>query len=236
MYSDLKNHIKPFDLIAFRGGDVISDLIAILEKYEVGADTFTHVGIVVTSEILPNQNLDPDKLYILESTFAYQIPLIYDNKPDVITGRGHFGVILRDLEEIINWYICNDKTKVAWCKLLNNPVINNDLITKFEQFFDSYHNRTYDMDLLGLFGAIFPQIRGLRDLQDKLLNKMFKRIKGKDFPAWQFCSELVANAYQLIGVIDQKFDSKNVLPIDFFGYDRDGIPKLVCEPIYFNKF
>src|SRR5437868_4194060 len=121
MYSELKNLIKPFDLIAFRGGDVISDLIAVLEKYEVGCDTFTHVGMVVTSEILPNQNLDPNKLYILESTFGYQIPLIYDNKPDVITGKGNFGVLLRDLEEIIPWYIYNDKTKVAWCKLLNNP-------------------------------------------------------------------------------------------------------------------
>jgi hypothetical protein len=147
-------------------------------------------------------------------------------------------VLLRDLEEIINWYIYNDKTKVAWCKLLNNPYDSKDLgVLKrdFEQFFENYHNRTYDMDLLGLFGALFPQVRSLRDTQDKLLNKIFKKVKGKDFPAWQFCSELVANVYQLIGVIDQKFDSKNVLPIDFFGYDRDGIPKLVCEPVYFIK-
>lgn len=34
-YQDIKNKLQPFDLIGFRGGDIISDLIASLENYEV---------------------------------------------------------------------------------------------------------------------------------------------------------------------------------------------------------
>ncbi len=43
-----------------------------------------------------------------------------DNAPDITTGHGKLGVQLRDLEDVIPRYIINEKTTVAWCKLLNN--------------------------------------------------------------------------------------------------------------------
>mgnify|MGYP002351034239 FL=1 len=82
-YKDISNKIKPFDLIAFRGGDIISDLISIVEKYHLGIGDFSHLGMIVTSDILPyyiinNEKiyLDPKKIYIFESTISYDIPFV----------------------------------------------------------------------------------------------------------------------------------------------------------------
>ena len=107
-YDAIKNKIRPLDLIAFRGGDIISDLIATLESHEVGIGAFSHVGMVVTSEILPSCMVNgkefylaPDRVYVFESTFTYDIPHITDGVPDVTTGHGEFGVQLRDLEDVI---------------------------------------------------------------------------------------------------------------------------------------
>ena len=119
-YKEIKNDIQSFDAIFFRGGDLISDMIEVLEKYKVSSGVFTHVGMVVTADILPYCNvkglpyhLESNKLYILESTFGYEIPHILEGKCDITTGKGKFGVQLRELEDIIPWYITNDKTKVA---------------------------------------------------------------------------------------------------------------------------
>lgn len=51
-YLQLKPQISPFDLIAFRGGDPISDMIEKLEEFNTGNGDFTHVGMVVTSDVL----------------------------------------------------------------------------------------------------------------------------------------------------------------------------------------
>ena len=51
----------------------------------------------------------------------------------------------------------------------------------------------------------------------------------------QFCSELVARVYQKLGIIDQNLDPEDVTPVDFLGYDQDGIPKLVKDPVYFTE-
>lgn len=244
-YNDIKNQIKPFDLIAFRGGDLVSDLISYLEKYQLSCDDFTHVGLVVTSDILdiPDFKLDKDELYLLESTFSF-FPSITHAIPDVTTGQAKFGVQLKKLNEAIPNYIYNDKTKVAWCRLLNNPYddIQNKLHLKqqMSEFYKQYHNTLYDMDPLDLLGSMFTTCRGLRDFKDKVCHKIWNKCKNLNQynnPAlWQFCSELVASIYQLIGIIPKDVNIKNVLPMDFFGYDQDGLEALVDQPVYIHDF
>jgi len=260
-YQDIKDNIRPFDLIGFRGGDIISDLISELEQDRLDIGTFSHVGMIVTSDILPyyvinNEKfyLKPNHLYIFESTFTYYIPGITEGIPDITTGRGKWGVQLRDFEEIIPRYITNQKTKIAWCRLLNNPFdrigdesddsLRNRRILlqeKFEEFFHEYEGRLYKINLIDLFAAMFPILRPLSKIQDTIFNKLFKILQfcglsGNGPSGWQFCSELVANVYQLIGVIPESFETRDILPVDFFGYDEDGLPSLVDSPIFIRDW
>ena len=252
-YSEIKGKILPFDLIAFRGGDIISGIIAKLENNQVGMDAFSHVGIAVTSDILPKMNLISGRIYIFESTLSYNIPGETDGVPDVITGSGELGVQLRDLEEIIPRYITDEKCHVAWCKLINNPYERKEresdedlkfrrinISKKFSKIFKRYHGRMYEMDLISLFGSIFPRVRKLRTAQDDICN-LIKKFWGSNDPdsgpvGWQFCSELVANIYQAFGLISKDFDTKDVIPIDFFGCDEDGLPILVQSPVFIKDW
>ena len=262
-YQEIKDKLLPFDLIAFRGGDLISDLITTLEDYQVGVGVFSHVGMVVTADILPKFYYDgkefilkPNHPYILESTFSYNIKGIIDNCPDVITRKGHLGVQLRDLEEVIPRYIIDEKTKVAWCKLLNNPfdivegepvettIKRRDIVKEnFIKFFDSYEGRLYEINPESLLAAMFPSLRFIRSIRDNIFKSLFKVLhswritkKKTDPSGWQFCSELVANVYQTINIISPDFDPRDVLPIDFFGYDYDNIPALVAAPVFIKDW
>ena len=68
-YKEIKSIIKPLDMILFRGGEVVSSTIRILEKLQAGNGDWSHVGLVVDTTILPNiPNGKDDKLYIWEST------------------------------------------------------------------------------------------------------------------------------------------------------------------------
>lgn len=254
-YAQLQDQIAPYDLIGFRGGDGISDFISYLETKNLGIGTFSHVGMVVTSEILPRYqfkgkefDLIPGKLYVLESTFSYKVPKIMDNVPDVITGKGKLGVQLRDLEEVIPHYIINSTTKVAWCRLRNNPfhpvpdepaadyaIRRQALQDQFQVLFEEYYGRRYELDMVSLFGAMFPCLRTLRRGRDAFYNGLYQclHLNPKRSPAgWQFCSELVANIYQAIGIIPETLNPKDVMPVDFLGCDADGLPALVDAPVF----
>lgn len=254
-YQDIKSSMRPFDLIAFRGGDIVSDLITELENEQCGVGDFSHVGMVVTAEILPvchiqgkEFNLDPNKIYVFESTFSHNVAGITDGPHDVVTGKGKLGVQLRDLEEVIPRYITSEKTKVAWCRLLNNPfdkpnADRDGIREEFTKFFEEYEMTLYEVDFNDLMAAMFPSLRILRNIQDYILKNLFKVLHSCGLsehntgPAgWQFCSELVGNVYQLIGVLPKHFDPRDVLPVDFFGYDIDGIPALVAPPIYIRDW
>jgi hypothetical protein len=245
-FAEIKSLISPFDSICFRGDNIISNSIAFLEKYELSIDTFTHIGMVVTADILPTcivhdieYKLNPDKFYILESTMS-------NNIHDVITDKPKFGVQLRDLEEIIPHHIHNQKTKVAWCKLINNPYDNVDkrplLQKQFIEFFNDYYPRKYEMDPVGLLSSIITPLRLLRDQRDQIYTKLWKKIHKnaveKNIPIvnYQFCSELVANVYQLIGIYNDNVITKNVLPVDFFGDKIDHLERVLENPIYIKDW
>lgn len=252
-YQDIKSQIQPFDALFFRGSNLCSSLISVLEEYQVNSGVFTHIGIVVTSDILPRCKIDKgyfelekDKLYLLESTL-----LATTTGPDVTTGKGKFGVQLRDAETVIPNYIFDQTTKVAWGPLINNPYSKKDhesdealserrliLREHFCQFFEDYHDRLYEINAIGLMSAMFPILRGLRETRDKIYTKLWKKINKKATQTpivdLQFCSELIGNVYQTIGVIDKHVNTKDILPMDFFGGDQDGIPLLI-DQVYYIK-
>ena len=247
-YEEIKGSIRSFDLLGFRGGDLISDIITTVESHEMGVSNFSHVGIVVKSDILPSYNLNgieqqlsADNIYVFESTFSYAIPYVTDGVPDVCTDKGMLGVQLRNLDQVIPRYIINDKTKVAWCKLIDNPLDRMDISVIQEQFktlFESYHGRMYELSAVTLFGSLFPGARKLRKIRNTIMDKVwsFLGFKSASPADYQFCSELVGNIYSTFGVIDPKFNPQDIVPVDFLGSDLEGMGKLVEEPVYLRDW
>lgn len=251
VYDEIKAKILPFDLIAFRGDDFISDTISNLEYQRLGNGEFSHVGLVITSDILSqtdNVILEPGRLYVLESNITYGKT---GGLADITGGKDPNGVQIRDLEELIQCYIVSDKNKIAWCKIINNPFDSrycdtensllerrNNLKIQFERFYVDHQHILYSMSPVTLLSSIYPIFRPLRWLRDtiwSIINSIYSKNKIANTPnEWRFCSELVANVYQLIGILPPQFNAKNVVPVDFFGFDEDGIDSIVETPIYFR--
>lgn len=156
-YHSMKGLLSNLDLIMFRGDDIISDTIAELQK----CDMFTHVGLVIKSDLLPDCHLDPDRLYILESTYSYEISGMDNGPPDYLTNQQHFGVQLRDLELVCNSYIYNAKTKMVWFQL--DRIVDT---TNFSSIFQRYHMKPFIEQKMSMidFTRITPEILAMTKL------------------------------------------------------------------------
>jgi len=237
-YDDYKYDIRPLDLVMFKGGDFVSDIIRYLEKkkgskisssgYKTVSDAFSHVGIVVNRYILDDPRLEYGKLYIWESTMSGRLTDGVYN----IENESYLGVQLRDLDDVIRAYDSDENTQIAFCPIKEEFLdiwIENECILKqrFTTLFIKYNGIRYDANFYSLASSMFKCLRPMRDnVEDITGTKM-----------WLFCSELVAMIYKELGFFSENVEPKNVVPMDFLGYDADssidgGIPVIVKEPIY----
>jgi hypothetical protein len=208
----IKNKIKPLDLICFRGDDFVSESISKMQEKMLGNGDWTHVGIVITTDIIPIKNGVPGQLYVWESTMSG-----IDGVNSTESGRAKFGVQIRDLEKVLKAYVKNDTTKMAWCKLKKNPLDGeNSKQVKYdlEEFHKKHGNDNYDYTVLPLLKTIFP-----------CLGKYFKT--KNNF----FCSELVATIYSKTGILPADLDPEKIAPVELLGYSNDGIKDIVNDPI-----
>lgn len=215
--------IQPLDLIFFKGSDFISDTVSITEDLAVGNGDFSHVGLIVTKELLNLEFMIPEKKYILESTVSY-------SDVNLINGKRTSGVQIRSLNTTIEYYLTNPKCKIAWGKLRNNPFIKNKEETKkkFLAVFNKYKDSQYDFNCFNLLAAAFKRFRPIRNAFTVVYDEFFVTLFGeKD---WVFCSELVAIIYNSLGIT--KCNPRDVIPMDFLGYDIDGLPMVVYKPVY----
>ena len=247
-YDKIKENFAPLDLILFQGSEPVSKLIGFLELETLGNGDFSHVGLLVNSEILPTiPQLQPGRWYVWESTFSATegfMKKFSDGVANITTGEGKFGVQIRDFIDVCTSY--QKDGKVAWAKLINNPWENTKdrkaLINKVTSIHELYGNRTYNANFLALLASIFPCLRKIRDNFEELLvdgHSILTSMKlVKDDPSnpgvigWLFCSQLVALIYQRLGLIPPEIDPDNVVPVDFLGYDSDGMVNLVNKPVY----
>ncbi len=229
-FEKMKSFIRPFDLILFKGSEIISDTIRFLEKTRLGkgAGEFSHVGMIVTSEILDHPKIKDNRLYIWESTMSGDL----GEKVKNVENRSFLGSQLRDFEDVMEKYDASKSTAIAWAKLTQNPCDNKsvdelkELKVKFNAIFRKYNGRPYDANIFSLMGALFPCLRQIRDCTEwKFINS-----------DWLFCSELCFHAYQDVGLYDVKFDARDVVPVDFIGFDEDGIPNLFEKHVYITAY
>lgn len=211
-WSELQLRIQPLDIIFFRGTDFVSGFISYLERIQTGSGDYTHVGLVINSESCPFiKELEKGKWYIWESVLSTS------EAPDLITQKPRLGVQIRDLELVAHKY----SGTVSWGRLLNNPWLfsQEKVIRKLKKVYCQVGQSRYNCSPINLSRAVFPKLRyhpGTATLGN--LNSKTK---------WLFCSELVATVYVKLGILH--IDPATVLPIDFLGFDQDGMKRMVGD-------
>lgn len=204
LYTNVRSQIRPLDMIAFKGDDPVSKLILYLENKTTHYNDFSHVGVVVTSEILDEPLLDPKKLYVLESTVSGKMGYNVYN----IHGKSFLGVQIRCLDDLIETYDHPDDTAIAWCHLEHNPLditdSTSDIKEKMTTLYHEVDHRFYDFNLYDLLSALYPMLRIYRNLVDKIFHSQ----------KLMFCSELVAMVYKKLGVYPNPdaIDPMNIIP------------------------
>jgi hypothetical protein len=255
-YSELSRRFSPCDLLLFRGGDWISKTIMKIETIENGKGEFSHVGVIVNSEVLPNiPQLEKGKWYILESTCT--VPYFTDGVPDIRTGMIRFGVQIRDLEKVVIDYegirqkmkagaIGGDESRiVAWARLKRNPWRDPGLreltIKRMTKLVEKVGYRPYEYRLINLLAAAFPWLRRERLWFDEFVSDGYHALStlgiAKDKTPKEveestlFCSQLVCMVYKTIGRVDKSIDPADIDPMDYLVPRDPKFPLLVDEPI-----
>lgn len=232
--------ISPLDLILFRSKDPISGVIRMVEGIEYKElppdREFSHVALVVTSDLLPSVPfLTPGRFYILESDWTYGY------SPDVETGYGKFGVQIRDLIDVMKSYmytysIKNDPSvsnttdayldniqkgnkyilhplegnAVALLRLKSNPwnTNRNMCIRVMKDVYDTYGHRGFNLNPIDLLSSVFPTAKIYRN-------------KGETIGGI-FCSEIITIAYKSLGIIPASIDPRDLSPMDYL-FLSDGV-------------
>ncbi len=200
-YNEIKKSLRTGDIIFFHGGEFISTLIGKIEKQEIGDGDYTHVGIIILSNIFPQDHPYYNNApvpYIFESTQSGPLSDGILN----LDKKAFLGVQIRNLDEVIEAFIKN-KNKVAIGK--THIDINSNTI--FEEF-KKYNGIRYDFNVLDLLASAYPRLRFIRNAYHSITKHICKK-------SWLFCSELLTKIYQDIGLISNKINSENIVPIDF---------------------
>jgi hypothetical protein len=233
-YDEIKNEIKPFDLIFFQGKGFGADIIrygewltSINRDTNVDSFNFSHVGIILTSDLLINiKGVIKGELYIWESTMKNRKSIAVPN----VSGVYAAGVQLRNLKDVIfnyNTYYINKTGKQDKCETCmsiaylnsnyrnyvndNYDNIKNNFI---KNIYPKYQNIQYDSQPLNLLSSVLPILR------IELNSYINKKLKSKD---WLFCSELVASVYKDINIFPNTCIPDYVVPTDFLNHDSDKI-------------
>jgi hypothetical protein len=241
-YDNIKDQLRPFDLLLFRGGEFVSKLIRRLEQYQIGNGEFSHVGLIVTKDVLPFiSQLEDGKLYVLESTFSFSIGN-NEETPDIVTGKGRFGVQIRDLQSVVRTYTSVAGAKMAWAPLINNPWLDEfrrpHLIRQMTDIYNRYGRNKYEVNCLDLFASLFPCLRNTRRRVYSVIVGIDRIITTNKITSRQaqskylFCSEFVGLVYVNLGIIQPSFNPSDMVPVDFLGYDQDGMPRIVDTITY----
>ncbi len=230
LYDDFKKHVRPFDLICFKGDALFSSVISFLEKRCKRKDyngpnsgEFSHVAMVVNSDVLTHEKILPGRLYVLESVLGGSL----GHNVNDIEDRGVCGVQIRDLETLINAFDLSDKTIVDHGKLINNPLDSNDISVvraRLTEFCNQYLGKSYDANVYSLLSAAVPSMRKYRKIVEEICHTT----------EWYFCSEIVALAYKAMDVYPPYVDEKDVLPRDLITpeADTDPMPKIIMPITY----
>lgn len=236
--------IRPLDLIVFKGAEGVSKLISKLEQHETGSGAITHVEVAMSRLWCSKIKYDaPDTaLFSWGSTLSGPLN---DGTYNAETLSTSFGVQFRVLKDLITSYAATPGANVGFCRLKNNPIVKRSderivaycaraeiLKAKIADAYDTYNGCKYEANLLALLGALFPEVRPLRDAVSGAMAEVLNN------EPWLFCSEFVAVFYEHMGIItdatDGKLDGKVMKPEDTLPVDL--VTEAICDqPIWLKS-
>ena len=232
-YEEAKLRFRPLDVIAFRGTGFLNNGVVLVEsiKNVLGGDDFkkevwTHVGLLVNSEILPKEILKTESTnqwFIWESSTSYSVP-------DVENKLIMKGVQIRELKAVCDEYAKYADTEITVFPLQANPwtdVKSNDVgqrsegeheegdqkqifKTQLKQLHEFYRGRPYDFT--GQCAALCCCLRGIRDNVHPLIKSIHEYAI--------FSSELVAAVYKRLKVLPGDTNVENITPNDLICDDN----------------
>ena len=217
-YHDVADKMKPLDLLLFRGSDPFSGFIRFIQNNMQLDDEFSHAGLIVTREVLPQlTQLRHGVKYVWESTCSWAG--VSDGTPDIISGSGKLGVQIRDLESVVRGYLKGEGSKIAWFSLKNNPYnVDKKRVERIlKNIYTQFGAARYEAPL-GLCAAVLPPLRKMRYVyghvttpEGEILIDLNQNFDGSRL----FCSELVALIYQALDIIDCTLNPSDILPSHF---------------------
>lgn len=230
-YKDIKSQIYDLDIIFFRGNELVSKAIVELEKAILGTGEWSHVGLVISKRHLKTINLSitesKDTLYIWESTMSSTNKIITaDPSLDVESGKGVFGVQIRRLDDVIKNSLKNGVC-IGWGRLLNNPLIQrvwesdvdfdmrlDEIEIKLGYLHGLYQHRPYPLNVLRIIRSLFESCHCIEPLDDT---------------GSVFCSQFVAIVYQYLGILEKRFDTGEIVPVDLSNpeFSREKVHQIV---------
>jgi len=235
-YAEIRDELESFTLVFFKGPNFVSDLIRYLEKVDaskinqynlkVEKDAFSHVGFIIRSDILDDERVHEDGVYIFESTMSGSLGEGVYN----LDGEPFLGMQIRNFDDVLAAYDSDPRSRVAIAPLkreiLEDLFEDDELKKKFSYLFAQYEGVKYDWNAYSLLSSLLSCLRPERDELEIILGT----------EKWQFCSEAVASIYVKLGILPKTVNPKDVVPMDYLGYDDEkAVPEIIEELTYIVK-
>lgn len=230
-YDKIINLINPLDVILFKGSSFFANVVGKAEKIGLHNDSWTHAAIVVTPELIPIKNVSPNTRCVWETFMFASDEVETCEVPQAING-----VQVRELADVIDTCDVNNKTRIGWCKLMNNPCVKkegedyetykkrmDDVRKTLTTIYYKFNNITsYELNLFRSLGSILP---------------IFKIFNGKPDDANRkfFCSEFVAYIFQQLNLLQKNVDPAHIAPVEFIGATNDSLEIMVENPIIITR-
>ena len=161
-YLTIRPMLKTLDLIFFKGNDFVSKSIMGIESRCTGIGTYSHVGLVLRGTSFPRGHrfYSNYRIYILESVMSGRT----NGGVFAMDGKPHFGVQLRDLDEVVKYYDMAMDTELGWGGLLPRLITNKMLVEQIlnetdqgreflSKIFENYNGTAYDSSIIDLISA-----------------------------------------------------------------------------------
>jgi hypothetical protein len=200
-YKNVRSRLRTGDIVFFK--DVgVSSMISCLQTMTSDYGEYTHVGIVIMSDSFPVGS--QYRLCGVDGVDYATIPYVFESTQSGIGGDGSIGadgrkmlgVQLRKLDDVVLSYGTKPKTKIVIGKLKDEYVIDDE---KLYESFVKYNHTRYQLNIVQLLSGVFKILRKIRCICNIGI----------------FCSELVALMLIENGILSDKVNPKNCLPVNF---------------------
>ncbi len=242
---DFVDKVQPFDLLLFHGTGIFSTAIRKMQALAMDTGEFSHVGIVINSELFPDiPQLVSGRTYILDSNLV--VPVVTDGVKDVRTNKVRFGVQIRDALDVFTaFYDKSEDNYISWCRLQENPWLNiedkKEIKKDMLEFIEEFGYKPYELNCFELLGSLCGCFKNIRvKIEEEVVEgyrvlSLFGVTEERSAEDIQrmsvFCSEFVGIILQIVHKIPPNVATSEIAPMHFINPREGTFVKFVDDPI-----